>query len=505
MSYVRLFAHGFAWNIIMSVLVGFSGFFLRILLARNFSPAEFGLFFAVLAFPTLFGSLKHLGAGAVLTREATEAFAQKHPERIHMLVRAFIYIEILCYGTVIGILFIFAKTLSIYYFQSPVAETLLKILLTASFFTIFDSAFNGVFIAHKDVRAVTVLNGLKPVLIFLFTSVSLFFDNSLLTLSFTYAVVSFFITSLYFVKYRRIMYAVPVVSEPLAPIMKKFLFGGFPVFAGVLSGSLLGNVETMVLTATRTLSEVGILNVVMPIADALQRVMNASIFLVIPISAELFLLNRSHFSLNISRIQKYATIVIIPGIVLLLTFSSWILLRFFGEKYILGSLALQLFSIGVLPSLWFVINSNILLGIGKYGMYGLINTIVAVISLSLNILLSAAMGVDGVALANLITFCIGAIVTTIFLYRIQQYVIPWIHLFKSVIAGVVAYEFMRTILPESISILSVIFVGLSGIILYGFLLFLFRVVTFGEVRRILSNIPISDKLFPEQLIKKGEL
>ena len=53
-TYTKRLVRGGAFLFVMSVVAAFVSYFIRIILARNLSPAEYGLFYAVFAFVTFF-------------------------------------------------------------------------------------------------------------------------------------------------------------------------------------------------------------------------------------------------------------------------------------------------------------------------------------------------------------------------------------------------------------------------------------------------------------------
>src|SRR3972149_5320910 len=66
MSYIRRVAKGTAVVFVMMLATGVLGYLFRLLLAKNLSIEDFGLFFAVFAFVNLFYGFKSFGLGAAV-------------------------------------------------------------------------------------------------------------------------------------------------------------------------------------------------------------------------------------------------------------------------------------------------------------------------------------------------------------------------------------------------------------------------------------------------------
>ena len=488
MSYVNYFARGFVLTIFVTLLTGISGYLLRILLARNFTPAEFGLFFSILSLPTLFSTLKHFGAGAPLVKELKEALIKNKLNYVKSLINGFLLLELLSYGITIIILLLSAKYLAIYYYKEPSSLGIIIILIISSFFTIFDVAFYGFYLAKKNIRFISFINGLRPLLVLVFAIIAIKLNKTLTSLALSYLVATIIITIINFIPYSRFSRKIPEKGVKIPGVTKKLFFSGLPVFAGITGSAVLANIDTIILTATRTLTEVGIYNTAIPTASLARQIVKTVMFLIPPVITELFITDKTRFGFSISRIQKYSIIITIPGIVFLIIFSSWLLKRFFGADYITGSLALQILSFGALFSMIFNINTNIILGIGKYTTYAKISIIIAIISTLLNIILSPYLGINGAAIANTISFITGAIISTLIIYKICKYEIPLNETIKAAISGFIMYLVIIFILPRIISLYWIIISSILGFIIYLILLLITKAITLNEIKKIIKQI-----------------
>lgn len=490
MSYVNYFARGFILTIIVTLITGLSGYFLRILLARNFTPSEFGLFFAILSLPTIFSTLKHLGAGAPLVKELKEALIKKKLSYIKSLINGFLLLELLSYGITIIILLIIAKPLAIYYYKEPSSVGLIIILIIASFFTIFDVAFYGFYLAKKNIRFISIINGLRPFLILLFSYIAITINKTLTSIAIAYLIATITMMVINYIPYWRFSKNIPSKKTSIIKITKQLFLSGTPVLFGTIGSAILANIDTIILTATRTLSEVGIYNTALPTASLARQIVKTVMFLIPPVMTELFITDKTRFGFSIEKIQKYSSIITIPGIVILVFFSSWILKRFFGPEYIEGSIALQILAFGTLFSMLFTINTNILLGIGKYMTYAKISLIIGLISLILNFILSPYMGIKGAAIANTTSFMVGTIISTTIIYKINNYKIPWIEIIKSIFGGFIMYLFISFMSPKIISLKWVIILSILGLFIYTLFILITKAISLNEIKKIINQIKL---------------
>jgi O-antigen/teichoic acid export membrane protein len=496
MSYFKLFVRGFSWTAVVTALAGISAYLFRILLARTFTPAEYGLFFAVLAFPTLFSTVKHLGAGAALTKEATDAITKKNEPHVRTLVKSFLLIELLSYGLTILVLLLVAQPLATSYFHDASSVSLFRLLVAASLFTIVDTAMYGAFIAKKAVRTIGVLNGGRPIIQLAFAAAALLIDKSLFALALSYFIMSGVMALAHFLSYLNLFKKIPASHERVGPTMKMLFVSGLPVLIGITGASLLANGETLVLTGTRTLQEVGVFNVVYPTANLLIQITKMVAFLITPVAAELFLMDKARFASGVAQMQKYSAFVLMPFIIALSTFSLWVITTFFGAQYAVGALALRILAFGAIAQTFLMINGNVLLGIGKYKQYAAVMVGTAIADIALNLLLTPHFGIMGAAISNFGADTVGTIATTMILLRVKQYRFPWWSVLVAFASGIGLSALLTLALPAAVGWFHVIGYSIAGGIAYIVVMVLSRAVTWGELVKLARQVPLVDRFIP---------
>lgn len=501
-NYARLFVRSMSLTVIATIIITLAGYALRMILARSFTTAQLGLFFAVLAIPSLLGTVKHLGAGTALVKEMAEALAKNNPSRVKLLFRAFLTLELLSYGVTTVILFLLAKPLAIYYFKTSDAVPLIYLLMTASFFSIIDTVVYGVMLAKKNVKMIQLVNSLEPLLLVILVAFTTQVSATIINLALVYVFVSLIFALINWSWYNYAFKNIPTPNAPIFPVMKELFISGLPVLLGITGATVLSNIDTLVLTAVRNLSEVGVYNnAVLPTANLLRQLVKMISFLIPPVMTELFVLDKIRFSLSVERMQKYSFLVLVPLMVCLIVFSSWLLNRFFGAEYAtIGTSALQILAFGAIGSSLFMINTGVLTGIGKYSSYAILTISLAGVSIIGNFFLVPWLHVTGAGIANTLAFTVGMIASTIMLYRAHPYRIPWREWIKAGIAGLLMYAILKYIILwlmlNALLVIAwwgVLLLSIVGIIIYFILLFILKAITFNEIRNLLKHVPIIGK------------
>ena len=70
--YTKKLVSGSAFLFLMLILAAIIGYFIRVVLARNLSPSEYGLFYAVFAFVSFFLFFRDLGLNQAIAKYIPE-------------------------------------------------------------------------------------------------------------------------------------------------------------------------------------------------------------------------------------------------------------------------------------------------------------------------------------------------------------------------------------------------------------------------------------------------
>ncbi|NTV24315.1 MAG: oligosaccharide flippase family protein, partial [Nanoarchaeota archaeon] len=250
----------------MIITAGF-GYLFRLILSRNMSLAEFGLFFAVLSFINMFYGFKGFGTATASVKFISEYKAKGETEKVREVVLAYSIIQLVIFGMLTLVILFSSGFLSQNYFKAEDAKSLLFILSIAFFFFIFVSTARALLQGLQKQTEFSSVELVQSVLLVLF--VYFMHDTSVLIPAFAY-LFSFFLTTIWSTYLAaRSFPLLGTIKTDLKTYLKLFKYG-IPVTLATIFSTLVSSLDTVVLTYFRSLEEVAIYNVAVPTVNLLR-------------------------------------------------------------------------------------------------------------------------------------------------------------------------------------------------------------------------------------------
>jgi len=106
-------------------------------------------------------------------------------------------------------------------------------------------------------------------------------------------------------------------------LFKKLLLFGLPLTIGAVLGSAIGYIDTLIITYFRTLEEVALYNVALPLAMLLRHFTKSLSLIIVPTSSEIFFKDVGIFKKGIFLLHKYSFLIVLPAALLLAFFLLW--------------------------------------------------------------------------------------------------------------------------------------------------------------------------------------
>jgi O-antigen/teichoic acid export membrane protein len=425
-NYTKKAVKGAGITLIFSIVASLVAYLVRVVLARNLEPADYGLFYAVFTFVIFFLFFRDLGLGQALIKYVAEFRAQGKFNDIKTAIVAVFSMQFTS-SLVFGIFFfLMADYLGEHYFKSAAAPLLLKILvgyvLLSILFIIVKQTFNG----FQHMFLFSSVEFLKNVIVLTLAVIFIRLGYKELSpvLAFTLACPLLFLIYLPFLlqKFKFFRYKI----EHFFATSKKLLLFGIPVFATDVGGKIIGYIDTLILTNYRSLTEVGIYNVVLPSALIFLFFAKAVSAVMLPISSELWVKGeKGKLAEGLRILHKYSFVFIVPIILGVIYYAELLLGLFFGPKYAVGFPALQLILTGVIFYVVASANNSLIVGIGKPKTVTVLVIISAGVNTILNFMFIPNYGILGAALATTVSYLILLILST---YKATKYVnsrFPW--------------------------------------------------------------------------------
>ncbi len=405
MSYTRKAVHGAGAILIMSLIASLFGYLTRIVLARSLSPEDFGLFYSVLTFVIFFVFFRDLGFPQALFKYISEFKVQQRYNAIKTIIISVFSLQLLSSLVLSVLFFVLAPHLAAVYFKNPQAAPLLRGFTVYVFCSIFFIITKDTLLGLQQIKLFALGEPLKNGII-LFLSVWLLHTG----LGIKAPLLAFVLVMpiLFIIFFPLLLRHFPFFQhqvEQFWPISKQALWFAAPVFATAMGSKVIGYIDTLILTYFRSLTEVGIYNVVLPSALVLLYLGTAIGSAAFPLVSELWVkkdLKKLEEGLRLT--YRYIFVLSIPFLASTFYFGQFILIEFFGQPYGIGATALKILLFGVLGYSLAVINHNILSAIGKPKIVTVIVFISAILNAGFNLMLIPRFGINGAAVSTTISY-----------------------------------------------------------------------------------------------------
>ncbi len=476
---------------VLTGLAVITGYLFRVVLAKNLTQTEYGLFYAVFYFTMFFLFFTSFGLDQALVKFIPEFLVKKRLDLVKGSV-VFVFLFRLAMSTVVCLILFFGSDyLAIHYFHNPLASILLKyfalVLWLISFF-ILNAAFQG----YQQTTFMTLMDFLKILFVFILTLVLFKFLGRFYAPIIAY-VISFiimpFLTLFIFLRFTFPDFF-KVKGKMPKWLVKKFFAFGISVSIVTVGTMLIGYTDNLFLAFFRNVEDVAIYNVSLPIVTLLWFFAQGMSFVLLPLSAELWCRKKKKMlAVWVEKIQKYLFILIIPLILLMLAYPELIIKVLFDEKYVLASLPLQILAVGtVFYSISFV-NSTILIGIGKAKLVSKIMIVVAIVNILLCFLLIPKLGPAGAALVFALTYLLLLSLNTFYLSRILKFRFKFMNWTK-ILASSFLFLFVVYVIKKILvlNVYAELLISISiGLVVYFGLLELLHVFSVKEVIGMLKS------------------
>lgn len=491
-NYTRKAVMGFGIIFIMTIIGAVAGYLFRVVLAKNLTVSDYGLFFAIYSFMFMAFILKDLGLGQATSKFIPEAIAANDFRKVRFIV-IFSFLVTISISIILLVLTVLGShIIANYYLKMPLAAPLVRLFGLIFFFFAIEALIVYVISAFQKHKIYAFFQVFRQVLalIFLF----LFF---MFSVKIEYALLAYLLTSivtviLFIFMSRRIMpeffnskYG---LDKNLSKNMLKF---GVSTLLISIGGLVLQSADSVMLTIFKTTQDVGIYNAAVPIANLLLYIGSALSVVLIPLTSELMIKKMSGtIKIGIMSLYKYSFMILLPLVCIGFMYAGGIITILFGSAYVSGALALQILLFGTTVYLLAQMNFSILSGIGEPQITARILIIGTVVNILLNLYLIPKWGIAGAALTTSASYLIMAIMSTLYVQRKLRLKFPLWHWVKSLVIslimiGTISYlkHVLKLNLYLEIAVLLVI-----GAVIYIALSFILSQFNWNEIKTIINLI-----------------
>ena len=492
-NYTKHAVKGLATIFVFSLLSGFLGYIVRLIMARNLAVEEFGLFYAVFAFLASLSLFKSFGFDKSLIRFIPELH---HNGKNDSIKSSIVYVAILQFITnamTITIVYLLANYLSVHFFHNAKAGIVLKLLAIAffidSFVVILKVCFQGfqkmlLFSLLEFVRMafiiLSVIAGfrlgygiLSPVLAYILVPIILLVVFGFVLFKFVFP--EFFVSRFF-------------IDKKLLKSMSRYSFFIMATGSGAL---ILQYTDTLTLTYFAGFEAVALYNIAFPTSKILTYFPTAIGNLIWPLTSELWAKNRKDLlKAGLEALYKYSMVIMIPLVFVVFSFSDLVISVLFGKQYLMAENPMRVLLIGAIFMTIYSINVYFTTGIGKPEIQTKIFYIAALFNLVGNMALIPVLGVMGAALTTSASYLLMMVASLADIRKFVGVSFPirtWLKILFIGLVLVAEIYYLKKLISFDVFAETTIILAVSGL-LYAVLLFLLKVINFQEIRGLYARI-----------------
>ncbi len=411
------------------------GYLIKMILSRRLTLEDFGLFYAVFTFVNFFIVFKDFGLGQSLRKLIPQFLVQNESEKVNYSIK-FVFLVNFISGILFAILFILLSNfLAKNYFNNEFAKPLL--ILLSIYFVLYSLyiVFIDIFVGFQK----TLLYSQNLFLIHFLVLVGLFlfggYGRLAPPISYLFAVI---LGCTWGVITLIRLFPIKRSSSKQARLKSKLFSYGFPLLMSSIGFIFIGQIDTLLLTHFRTLSEIGIYNVVLPTAMLLVTLGSSFALVILPLISEYWARGKKlEISRIINHLYSIVFILVIPISLIMILYSNLILNFLFGPNFVFGSSALKILAIGAIFYSLATINNNLIVAVGKPKIVTKLILLAALLNLILNLLLIPPFGIIGAALATMVAYLVILILSTYQVSKLVKIKVPVFNWIKTLFAGVI--------------------------------------------------------------------
>lgn len=400
------------------------GFFQRVLIARYFTQAEYGIFSLALVIFNIFAIIATLGLQEGTTRQIAYYRGKKDNKKVRSIIISSIQIALIASIIFSLLLFFSSNFLSLKIFHEKRLIITLKILSIALPFFVLINIFTTIARGFDDVKPKVYFQDiLKNTVFIAFLIVIILFNLSFLEVIYAFSlsiIISCFLLAVYIMK--KILLSVERGRYATFLSMgKELLIFSLPLIITAMLNMIIAWTDTLMLGYFKTSDLVGLYNAALPVSRFIPIILTSVVFVYTPIVSQLY--SQKRFTLlkkNYATLTKWIFAATLPLFLVFFLFPGIILKFLFSAQYAKADVALQILSLGFFIHTFLGPNGATLTAIGKTKILMWAALLSSILNVLLNIVLIPSMGIAGAAIASASSLGLANIMLSVKLYQITE-------------------------------------------------------------------------------------
>lgn len=456
---LRLLTKGGAVVFVGQFLEQGISFFAKVIIAQALGKVDYGSVAFGVATLTFVSTITLLGMKPGIGRYLPRSTDDRYQRGV---VKSAFEISLPVTLLAAAVIFAFAGDLSTFLVDDSSLTGILQLsALGIPFRTVYKLAIGGVQGSKKTLPKVVMQNITVPVtrLVAILVAVGLGYRALGAMFAYTAAFIAAGVLGCFYLKrYTKLFSVGP----------RKYLHGTLLVFAAPLvvngiMGKVLTDMDTFLLGYYASTGDVGVYNVVYPVALLLLTLLMSLGFLFMPLLSEFHAENnygdmRRFYQMT----TKWIFLVTLPMYMILVLYPDVVIGVTFGAEYTEGALALVILSTGFLFHTLLGPNDSTLTTTGRTKFVMAATVIAAVLNFVMNVVLIPEYSYVGAAVATAVSYVVMNAITSAYLYRVTGIQPFSAALLKPAVAAIVAflafYATARLYLPNTLLVAGAAFV-----------------------------------------------
>lgn len=491
-NYTKKAVRGAGLMTIMLVLSSGLSYLVRIVLARNLSTTEFGLFYAVFTFIMFFLVFRDFGLGTALTKFIAEYNIQKDYNKIKTLMVSSFIFQLISSSLLILFLWVASSYLSTHYFKTPLASSILKLLSLYVVFSLLLKFVRDVLVGFQETRWYSLTEPLREGLALIFSLLFFYLGQGIFSPVFGFLIMAFLSFLILLIGVRKYFFILKYKLVNFWGTAKQLFSFAVPVIFGGVGNTLIAHLDILILTYFVPLSLVGIYSVVLPTSLMFLVFGNAVAQILFPMTSELWAKkDKIRLAEGFKLVHSYSFLLTVPLLVAIFIFADVFIGNLFGKDYLSGVLAFRVLLLGIPFYVIAVNNQTMISALGKPLLATKIILISALVNALFNFLLIPSLSINGAAVANTLGYVVVMVLSTIKIARFIEVTPPWKNWLKILFSALVFFFvlfFLKSVLgllplwlniPLSLSAAGLVYLGL---------IFWLKIVDWSEIKMIIKRV-----------------
>lgn len=493
MSYLKKAIKGSMLVFFFTLVAAVMGYLLRILLARNLTTVEFGLFYSIYSLTLFISIFNNLGTGQALAKIIPEFLVKKRKKAIKTSILSVFLITFLLSIVTLFILVASSGFLATHFFHNENAQFLLILFSFVFILRPLNSVISYIFQGFQEMSYYALIDPLRTFFILLITFIGFIYVKTAVVPIIAYLVTPVIIFAFYLpILFKKILPDFADINARFDPKTIRYLFKiGIPLMLITIGVLILNYTDVLMLTYFSGLEQVALYNAVLPTVTVLGYFSIALSAVLLPMSSELW--TKGHLvklRQGMQLLYNYSFIIIIPLALVMFSFPEIILNVLFGKQFVPAANALRILSISTIFLTINNINLTSLSGVGKPKVSSRIILSAALFNVCTNFILIPRFGMIGAAITTLASNMLIVILSAVMIRKIIDTGVCYKKWIQNLVLGVffvLLIYFLKKWISLNPYIEAFIVLSISAL-LYITILFALRIISVKELKILLKAI-----------------